>query len=284
MSVPNQITLGHPEAHEKLTARLFWKRKGESGYNDAGNVKDYVDATTRSLVTRARAENGFRNINDEQADVNHEAWTFLLDEHVPEQEKLLRLAKQLTDEQQASAEGATASLTGVKGGRWFSLGNYNIANVTVTGSVAGFCDEGTDYEIDKENGRLRVIPGGTIADGETLTCTFDEPQINFEKYSSQDNPLFYCDVILEEHNQFHKMWLRKLTMSAYLNVTEWPSQTGEFGQYRVKVTPSAPVSILKRGEGQTLPSHVEGGAPANSSSSSSNSSTSSGDSSSSSSS
>lgn len=278
----NQIVLSHPEAHEKLTARFFWKFRSESGYNDAGNVREYADATTRSLVTRARAADGARHVNDEQVDLNHESYTFLLDESVPEQYKLLKLARQLTDEQQAATEQATATLSNVRNGKWHSIGAYNIANVSVNGSVAGACDEGTDYELDTFNGRLRVIPDASIADGETLTVTFDEPGIEFEKYETQDTALFYIDAILEEHNQFHKMFLRRLTGPGYLNVVEFPNQTGEFGTYRVKFTPSAPLTVLKRPEAQTLPEHAETDeAAGRSSSSSSSSSTSSGHSSSS---
>lgn len=277
----SKIVLGHPEAHEKLTARLFWKRRGESGYNDAGNVRDYVDASTRSLVTRATARDGARFVNDEQADLIHEAFTFLLDERDANQEILLKLARQLTDEQQAAVEGATATLEDVVNGKWYAIGAYNIANVAVTGSVGGALDEGTDYELDKENGRLRVIPDAGVSNGEDLTVTFDEPGIEFEKFETQYNPLFYCDVILEESNQFSPMWLRRAAFTAYLNITEFPSQTGEFGTYRVKVTPSGPITWLKRPEAQTLPTHGETGAAAESSSSSSNSSTSSGHSSSS---
>lgn len=271
----SKIVLGHPEAHEKLTARLFWKRKGESGYNDAGNVRDYVDATTRSLVTRATARNGARFVNDEQADVVHEAFTFLLDEHDAAQEILLRLARQLTDQAQAAVEGTAATLEDVVNGKWYPIGAYNIANVAVTGSVGGLLEEGTDYELDKESGRLRVIPDAGVANGEDLTVTFDEPGIDFEKFETQYNPLFYCDVILEEHNQYSRTWLRRAQFSAYLNITEFPSQTGEFGTFRVKVTPSGAITWLKRPEAQTLPTHGETGAAAESSSSSSNSSTSS---------
>jgi hypothetical protein len=275
------IVIGHPEAHEKLTAKLFWKRVGESGYNDAGNVRDYVDATTRSLVTRARAADGARHVNDEQVDVNHEAYTFLLDERDPAQEILLKLARQLTDQQQADTEGATATLEDVVQGKWYAIGAYNIVNVAVTASLSGTQEEDVDFELDRENGRLRVIPDAGISDGEDLTVTFDEPGINFEKYESQYAPLFYCDLIIEEHNQYHRMWLRRMSFTGYLNITEFPSQTGEFGTFRAKVTPSGPVTVLKRPEGQTLPSHSEEGVAGESSSSQSLSSSSSGHSSSS---
>lgn len=272
-----KIVLGHPEAHEKLTARLLWKRTADSGYNDAGNVKEFVDATTRSLVTRARAEDGARHVNAEVVDVNHESFTFLLDERTPEQELLLRLARQLSDKAQTGTEGATATLLNAHRGRWYAIGAYNVANVAVTGSVTGELVEGEDYELDAASGRLRILEEAGVSQGESLNLTFDQPDLEFEQFETQYNALFYCDVIIEEHNQFHKMWLRRTTARGYLNVTEFPSQTGEFGQYRVKFTPSEPMTVLKRREGQTLPEHVESteGAAHSSSSSSSSSATSS---------
>jgi hypothetical protein len=262
------IVLGHPEAHEKLTAKLLWKRVGESGYNDAGNVKDYTDASTRSLVTRARADDGARFVNDEQADVNHESYTFTLDERDPSNEILLKQARQLTDQHQADTEGATSTLEDVVPGKWYAIGAYNIANVAVNGSVSGAQDEDVDYELDRENGRLRVIKDAGISEGEDLTVTFDEPGIDFEKYETQYNPLFYVDFVLEEHNQYHKMWLRRLSGRGYLNITEFPAQTGEFGVFKAKLTPSGPVTVLKRPEAQTLASHEETGEAAGLSSSS----------------
>lgn len=267
-----KINIGHPEAHEKLTAKLFWKRTSDTGYNDAGNVRDYVDASSRSLVTRARAADGARFVNDEQADLNHEAYTCLLDERDINQEILLKQARAATDLAQAAGEGQTATITSVVQGKWFSIGAYNIANVNVTASVSGLCVEGDDYELDKENGRIRIIPSAGIGNGETLNLTFDLPAITFERIESQFNPLFYCDVILEEHNQYSKMFLRRKSFKGYINVTEFPSQTGEFGTYRIKITPSGPVTEIKRPEGQTLPTHSEGGGAGNSSSSSSTSS------------
>ena len=250
-----KIVLGHPEAHEKLTARLFYKRRAESGYIDAGNVNEFADATTRSLVTRARAADGARHVNDEQVDLNHEAFTFLLDEQDFEQQKLLRLGKALTDVTQTYAEGATATVTSAKNGRWHTLGVYNIGNVVVNASVSGLQEEGVDYEVDSNNGRIRVIPEAGISDGETLTVTFDKPALTIEAGESQYDPLFYCDFIIEEKNQFSKMWLRRHTFTGFLNVLEFPAQTGEFGVFRVKVTPSAPVTTYKRTEGQTLAEH-----------------------------
>lgn len=264
----NRIVKGHPEAHEKLTAKLFWKLASESGYVDAGNVREFADATTRTTVTRARSAQGARHVNDEQADLNHEAWTFVLDERFPEQERLIKLARNLDDQHQNSTEGATATLENVQQGRSFDIGARNIANVSVSGSVGGLLEEGIDYQVDLENGWLTVVTDGGIANGEDLSVTFDQPGIDFEKRETQYNPLFYCDIAIEEFNQYSRMWLRRSVCRAYLNVTEFPVQSGEFASYRVKATPAGPVTVLKRPEALTLPTHVEEGAAAASSSSS----------------
>lgn len=268
-----KIDINHPEAHEKLTAKLFWKLTSERGYVDAGNVLDYVDATNRSLVTRSRSQQGARHVNDEQTDVNHEAYTFKLDERVPEQERLIKLARNMDDQQQNSTEAASATISNIALDRWFDIGAWNIANVMVAGNVAGVLDEGTDYELDKENGRIMAFSGGSAASGETLHLTFDQPGFALEKRRTQQDPLFYCDLIIEEHNQYHRMWLRRKVFRGYINLTEFPSHTGEFATYRAKVTPAEPVTVLKRPEGQTLPSHVEGGVAGDLSSNSSSSST-----------
>jgi hypothetical protein len=195
------IVLGHVEAHEKLTAKLFWRHVGESGYNDAGNVKEYANATTRSLVTRARADDGGRHVNDEQADVNHESYTFLLDEQDAAHEALLRAGTQKDDQIQAHGEGSTASLTDIVKGRWYPVGAYGIANVAVSASTSGQLEEGTDYELDTENGRIHILRDAEVSNGETLTLTFDQPRMEFEKFESQGQLLCHCDVIVEEFSQ-----------------------------------------------------------------------------------
>lgn len=275
-----RITISHPEAHEKLTARLFWKLASESGYLDSGNVREYADATARSLVTRARSASGARHVNAEQTDLNHEAFTFLLDERVPEQDKLIRLARNLDDQQQAAVEAASATIENATVGRWFDIGAWNVANVAVSGSMSGALDEGTDYELDVRNGRIKVLEDGAVANGEILYLTFDQPGMELELSVSQAAPLFYCDIILEEYNQHSKMWLRRLTFRGNLNVTEFPNQAGEFATYRVKATPGGPVAIQKRPEAATLPSveatvEAAGGSSSSSSSSSTYSSSSS---------
>jgi hypothetical protein len=265
------IVLGQAEAHEKLTARVFWQRVGESGFNDAGNVKEYANATTRSLVTRARAADGGRHVNDEQADVNHEAYTFLLDERDAAHEALLHAGTQQDDQIQAHGEASTASLSDVQKGKWYPIGAYGIANVAVSASGSGILEEGTDYELDTENGRIHIKRDADLSNGESLTLTFDQPRLEFEKFESQGQLLCNCNIIVEEYNQHSGFFLRRFAATGYLNVTEFPNQTGEFASYRVKFTPSAPITILKRATATAVETAPEVDEPAGQSSSSSSS-------------
>jgi hypothetical protein len=266
------IRTAHHEAHEKLTGALFWKTVTESGYNNAGNVKEFADASTRNLVTRARAANGARFVNDEQPDLCHEAYTFLLDEHNAAQERLIKLATQLTDTSQTAAEGTTATVSSISKGKWFPIGYYNIANVTVTGNQTGEMIEGTDYTLEKEAGRIFIEEDGTSTEGEDLTLTFDRPAIQRQTFKTQQVSAFRCNVIIEKFNAFSSMWLYRSAATGYLNVIEFPSQTGEVGTYRVKFTPDGPMTWERRPEAATLPTHAATGDAGMSSSSSSSSS------------
>jgi hypothetical protein len=268
----NWITTDSPEAQEKTVARLLWRAVGGAGYSDAGNVREYNDATNRTTVTASKSRNGARFVGLEQVDVNHEAYTFLLDERNAEQNKLIQLARAESNREQPATEGAAASLENVTPGRWHSIGANGIANVTVTGALAGDLDEGTDYQLDRQAGRLFVIDGGGVSSGEDLVVTFDEPAIAFEVQTTQRQPMFRCDVIIEETNQFHNIPLRRLTFTGYLSVTEFASQTGEVAAYRAKVTPDGPVAVDKRPRYETIPVLADDVAAQSSSSSSQSSS------------
>lgn len=268
-----RIKLGHVEAHEKLTARLFWRPIGEIGYIDAGNVREYRDASTRTLVTRVRAEQGTRYVDTEEAGTDHEAYEFLLDERVPNQERLIKLAQDQSDQRQNAVEGTTATFESVTLGRWYDIGAYGIANARVHSQLGGIAQEGTDYNIDLKNGRIELLEDAGISEGDDVVITFDQPGMRFEKRLTQKNPVFFCDIVIELHNQYSKMWLRRKAFQGFVNVIEFPTHGGEFASYRAKVTSRGPVTVLKRQQATDVPEVVESGAAANSSSSSSSSST-----------
>ncbi len=66
--------------------------------------------------------------------------------------------------QAASSATDETITTSAKQGRWYPLAKRNVSSVVITGKV-----EGTDFTVDVETGRIYIIPGGTIADGSSVT-------------------------------------------------------------------------------------------------------------------
>lgn len=254
----NPITIGHPEAHEKLTARVLWSTD-DHGYHDAGNVLSYRDASTRSLLQSARASDDARHVNREETDLSTEAYEFTLDEHDLASQQLVRqvraatAADPLTATQSAQTAG-TVTINYARLGLTYPLGVYNVMDVHVSGSVHGAMEDGVDYTVDKPNGTLTMlVDPGTGDLGETLTVTYDCPRITYQRTESQETARVLADVIVMLHNQFSPHWLYRAAFSAYLNITAFPDQSGPFATFTLRVMPDGPVTWDKRPEAETLP-------------------------------
>ncbi len=246
--MPTQITLGHIEAHEKLTARLFVQPSGESGYLDCGNVADYKHVPENQYKQRMVAQGGFRYVNDEQLDTVHNKWEFTLDEMDVFNHRLLNLATTPSSVNQAAATApaGTATITGIKKGRCFFVGVVNLNTVVVKKDVTTLV-EGTDYTIDLNAGVLTVLPGsGPVVDGDDLSLTFGHSAQSFESYTANSQVLFRGAVKILETNQFSGVPLREIAFTGCLTVTAWPEQTGEFGKYTVRATPTSAPTIKRR--------------------------------------
>jgi len=248
--MPTPITLGHIEAHEKLTARLYVQPAGESGYIDCGNVADYKHVPEKQYRTRMVAEGGFRRVNDEQVDTVHDRWEFTLDEMDAFNHRLLHLAKAPSAASQAAATApaGTASLTGGVKGRCYFIGAVGLNTVVVTKGVATLV-EGTDYTIDLGAGVLTFLPTSvTIEDGDDLSVTFGNSEVEFESFTGNSQVLFRGSVRILETNQFSGVPLREISFSGVLSVTAWPEQTGEFGKYTVRATATSSPVIRRRSQ------------------------------------
>jgi hypothetical protein len=73
--------------------------------------------------------------------------------------------------QVSETENVTANL-----GNYSGLGGYDLVDGSVTVESQGdgtVYSEGSDYELALENGSVKALSSGTIADGETLTVSYD---------------------------------------------------------------------------------------------------------------
>jgi hypothetical protein len=81
---------------------------------------------------------------------------------------------------QAVSSAGTATLTDVTAGDTYSLGALNVTNVVVSeGSVAKALD--TDYLLNAASGQITILSGGTIATGDDLSITWDQPAATVQK-------------------------------------------------------------------------------------------------------
>lgn len=248
--MPTPITLGHIEAHEKLTARLFVQPTGESGFIDCGNVADYKHAPEKQYRTRMVAQGGFRRVNDEQVDTVHDRWEFTLDEMDAFNLRLLHLTKTPSGQSQAAntAPAGTASLIGVVKGRCYFVGAVGLNNVVVQKGVTTLID-GTDYTLDPGAGILTILPtSSTVVNGDDLSLTFGNLAVDFESFTGNSQPLFRGTIRILENNQFSEVPLREISFSGVLSVTAWPEQSGEFGKYTIRATPTSNPVIKRRSQ------------------------------------
>lgn len=243
-----KIANGHIQAHEKLTARVYFQPAGSTGYLDLGNVLDYKLVPERQFRTRMTAAGGFRVVNDEQVDTVHDKYEFTLDEFDELNVQLLHLASVGSDTVQASvaAPTGTATLTSVKKGRAYFVGRTALNTVVVKKALTTLV-LGTDYELDAASGKITVLAGSvTVSDGDNLDVTFGAAAQSWQNFSSAQVPMFAGGVRIEEFNQHETTPLRVVTFTGVLNVTAYPEQTGEFGKYTVRATPTTAQTIQRR--------------------------------------
>lgn len=245
--MPTEIGIGHVEAQDKLTARLYYQPAGESGYIDVGNVSDFKEVHERTYVARMRSEKGVRITDNELIDTVADRFEFTLDEQDELNLKLLYLASRGSNSVQAAATApaGVAAITNVTQGRSFFIGAVDLDTVVVQVSAVTKT-EGTDYTIDLKTGRIAIIVGGGINDGDDLDITYGCAAVTFQVFTGQDELLFRGPIRIETVNQFSEVPVKVYTFTGILKVTAWPEHTGELGKHTVQALASTKPTITRR--------------------------------------
>ena len=246
--MPTKITIGHIQAHEKLTARVFFKPSGEVGHIDLGNVQDYKHIPERQYRTRMSASGGFRYVDDEQVDTVHDKYEFTLDEMDSFNVQLLHLAAigTETDDAAVTAPAGTATLTDVLKDRAYFIGRTGLNTVVVKKALTTLV-LGTDYTLNAATGMITVLGSSvTVSDGDDLDVTFGASAQKWQNFTARQTPMFAGELRIEETSQHETQPLRITTFNGVLTVTAWPEQTGEFGKYTVRATPTSAPAIKRR--------------------------------------
>lgn len=239
--MPTAITAGHIQAPEKYTAKLWWTPDGDAGGFEIPNILDYREAHEVNTVRRMVAETGSRRVNLEQPDVIAFAWEFTFDERPSEVAAILASGTLGSTVQQAtaSAPAGTATISTVKTGRWHAIGAYNLDTVVATIDAVTLV-EGTDYDVDLASGMIYFYATADVADGDSCGLTFGNQAIDFEKVTAGDSPHNYGAGILHEFSPWSPNQPAKITtFNGFLIPMEWPTQSGEVGQFKLKATASS---------------------------------------------
>ena len=118
-----------------------------------------------------------------------------------------------------ASTGESVDFANVLQDRSYDLGFRNVSNVAISGSVLD-----TDFAVDAATGRVYIIPGGNIADGDDITVTFD-----------QDG-----DVSPVVHGGGSNVIEGKLVFRG--DPSSGPTWDAVF--YKVNVTPDGPLSLI----------------------------------------
>lgn len=252
------ITLGHVEAHEKLTARLYFKPDTDSnggvadvnfsGYYDLGNVLDYKFTPERTYRTRMRTLPGARIVNDEEVDTVHDRWEFTLDESDRLTQELLTLGQNTSGvtQDEATAPAGTYSIAKANKDCWYWVGKTALNTVVVKKNVTALTLN-TDYTVDADAGLIRLLPGASgFTNGDTLAVTFGCPARFWQTWDNHLKLRWEGSILIHESNQHSKEVLRSTSFRGVIMATAFPEQTGEFGKFVLRATPLEAPTALRR--------------------------------------
>jgi hypothetical protein len=118
---------------------------------------------------------------------------------------------------QASATGATVSLTGIYD-RWVEIGKEQISNLVVKDETDTTTYEvDVDYAVNTRLGLIKVIKESL--DGSTLNLTFDAAEVTASKIVGGTSPIIRCRLLLDGKNYVNGRNCKVLVYSARLRPT-----------------------------------------------------------------
>ena len=172
----NNYTLGRG----KLYFDAFDAQGNETGFRYLGNAPEFNVNVTTETLEHISSESGIGEKDDEVVLSVTRAGTVIL-EDVSVENQALFVVGGVADVVDAGGAVVDESIQNVNTGRWYQLGATalvptgarNISAVTVTDDpeVATYVED-TDYELDLALGRLYIIPGGGISDGDDLLVDY----------------------------------------------------------------------------------------------------------------
>lgn len=161
--------------------KLLFKPDGAGGFRDLGNCPNFAISVATEKKEHFSSRSGLQ-LKDSEVVVRQTATaSFTLDEPNIENLKDFVMSNAITDISQTSGSVTDQSVTGYHD-LWIDLGKKSISNVVVTDSSGTTTYiEGTDYEVDTEEGLLKVLSSGSITDGEALLVDYSYAAVTIKR-------------------------------------------------------------------------------------------------------
>lgn len=159
-----------------------------------GNTPSLALSVSTESVEHYSSEEGLRNRDRNIITQINYTGSFTTDHISPENLAMLFMGDKETITQ-SSLSGETDTFEEVVPGRFYQLGTDDanpagkrkVSNVTATldpGGSGTSLEEGTDYEVSKELGRIEILEGGSVSEGDTVEITYDVDEATVEQVVS----------------------------------------------------------------------------------------------------
>lgn len=230
------------------TARLYFKRTGDTHEWDLGNVVSWKRADQHETVDHFKSENGVKTRDYTVARTLAFGYEVVLTEQNKNNvEAITRGTQSIAAYSQSSGTEATAQFVSVQPWRSYSLGAYDVTNVVVeVSSVVKTL--GVDYTLDAKAGRITILNGGGIAGGSTVDVTFDKPSISGTSFQAGNQPQLEGTWTLVLSDQADITGVQTTceihTFTGSLHITDPGDNGDEFNQFTAMIACHTPPSII----------------------------------------
>lgn len=166
---------------------FFAKRKADgtlAGERPIGNTPDFSYSVSSETMKHYSSSKGMR-VQDREVPVQSDYSSSFTTDDVNAENLAALLLGTASITAITSATGLTNSFVGVESGLTYQLGisaahpagRQKLATVVVKKGAATLV-LGTDYTVDVDLGRVTVLAGGALADGDTMDVTYDQTAVS----------------------------------------------------------------------------------------------------------
>lgn len=190
------MSISNPEENLTLGRGIFYFNKKNpatglyEGHRDLGNCPELSINIAPEKLAHYSSRGGLKVKDREIIKEITLKFSFNLDEPNVENLAMVFMADRENIAQPAATD-ATHDIALPTKGRHFNIGNRNITvdEIALTSDPTTIYVEGTDYTVDAANGRIYIVPGGSITGSESITITYDAALTEYTTLKALNQPV-----------------------------------------------------------------------------------------------